>query len=135
MLFVCDGDLTRAESETVKTLLGVDKPLVLVMNKADRFSVDEQARLLHRLIGRIDDMGGALDRDRVVAVSAGGEVDVLERGADGNETVTRRTRPADIGVLVVAINRLLEDERGPLDLRRDRAVFRLAAEKLAAEAA
>ena len=136
VLFVCDGDLTRAESETVKTLLGVDKPLVLVMNKADRFSVDEQARLLHRLIGRIDDMGGALDRDRVVAVSAGGEVDVLERGADGNETVTRRTRPADIGVLVVAINRLLEDERGPLDLRRDRAVFRLAAEKLAeAEAA
>ena len=131
VLFVTDGDLTRSEAEAVKALLGVDKPLVLVMNKADRFSVEEQSALLHRLIGRVDDMGGELSRDRVVAVSAGGEVDVLERAEDGSETMSRRTRPADIGVLVVAINRLLEDEREPLDLKRDRAVFRLAAEKLA----
>ena len=34
-------------------------------------------------------------------------------------------------MLVVAINRVLEDESQPLDVRRDRAVFRLAAEKLA----
>jgi hypothetical protein len=34
-------------------------------------------------------------------------------------------------VLVVAINRLLEDGAESLDVRRDRAVFRLAAEKLA----
>jgi uncharacterized protein (DUF697 family) len=76
-------------------------------------------------------MGGALERDKVVAVSAGGEVDVIERRDDGSETVSRRQRPADIGVLVVAINRLLEDDSQPLDVRRDRAVFRLAAEKLA----
>jgi len=131
VLFVCDGDLTRAESAAVETLLKLDKPLVLVMNKADRYDVDEQAALLHRLLERLDDMGGEIGRDRVVAVSAGGEQDVVERREDGSEVVSRRTRPADIGVLVVAINRLLEDERQPLDVRRDRAVFRLAAEKLA----
>jgi uncharacterized protein (DUF697 family) len=112
-------------------LLALDKPLALVMNKADRFDVEEQAALMQRLLEHVDRMGGALERDKVVAVSAGGEVDVIERREDGSESVSRRQRPADIGVLVVAINRLLEDGSQPLDVRRDRAVFRLAAEKLA----
>jgi uncharacterized protein (DUF697 family) len=86
---------------------------------------------MQKLLRRVDDMGGSLDRDRVVAVSAGGEMDIVQRSEDGSESVVRRKRPADIGVLVVAINRMLEDEAQPLDVRRDRAVFRLAAEKLA----
>jgi predicted GTPase len=131
VLFVCEGDLTRAESRDVEQLLALDKPLVMVMNKADRFDLEEQAALMQRLLERVDRMGGAIDRDKVVAVSAGGEVDVVERHDDGTETIARRSRPADIGVLVVAINRLLEEAAGPLDVRRDRAVFRLAAEKLA----
>ena len=48
----------------------------------------------------------------------------------------RRTRPADIGVLVVAINRLLAEEGEALDARRERAVFKMAAARLVeAEAA
>jgi predicted GTPase len=131
VLFVCDGDLTRAESQAVGHLLQLDKPLVLVMNKADRYSVEEQAAIMQKLMQRVDDMGGSLERDRVVAVSAGGEMDVVQRGEGGAESVVRRRRAADIGVLVVAINRMLQDEVQPLDVRRDRAVFRLAAEKLA----
>lgn len=131
VLFVCDGDLTRAESRALETLLGLDKPFVLVMNKADRYSVDEQATLMHRLLERLEEIGGELSRDRVVAVSAGGEVEVVEQREDGTEKISRRQRPADIGVLVVAINRLLDAGGGPLDQRRDRAVFRLAADKLA----
>jgi predicted GTPase len=131
VLFVCEGDLTRAESRDIEQLLALDKPLVIVMNKADRFDLEEQAALMQRLLERVDRMGGAIDRDKVVAVSAGGEVDVVERRDDGTETVVRRSRPADIGVLVVAINRLLEEAADPLDARRDRAVFRLTAEKLA----
>ena len=131
VLFVCDGDLTRAESQAVGHLLALDKPLVLVMNKSDRFTVEEQAVIMQKLLQRVDDMGGSLERDKVVAVSAGGEMDVVQRGENDEEQVMRRQRPADIGVLVVAINRLLENEAQPLDARRDRAVFRLAAEKLA----
>ena len=73
----------------------------------------------------------AIERDRVVAVSAGGEREVVERASDGSEATVKKQRPADIGVLVVAINRLLEDP-DDIDQRRDRAVFRLAADKLAA---
>jgi hypothetical protein len=101
------------------------------MNKSDRFNVEEQAALMQRLLERLEELGGEPRRDRVVAVSAGGDVDVVERKADGAETVSRRRRSADIGVLIVAINRMLDSSEANIDLRRDRAVFRLAAEKLA----
>ena len=132
VLFVCEGDLTRGESAAIRQLLTLDKPMVLVMNKADRYNADEQASLMYRLFERLQEFGGELSRDRVVAVSAGGDVDVIERAGDGSEILKRRQRPADIGVLVVAINRLLESGSQPLDARRDRAVFQLAADKLAA---
>lgn len=130
VLFVCDGDLTRPEAQAVEQLLTIGKPLILVMNKTDQFDVEEQAVLMQRLLERLDSAGNAVDRNRVVAVSAGGEVDVVERGTDGSEHPLRRQRPADIGVLVVAINRMLEDP-ARIDEKRDRAVFRLTADKLA----
>ena len=132
VLFVCDGDLTRAEASAVRHLAELDKPLVVVLNKSDRYSTEEQASLMQRLLERMDEIGETSQRDRVVAVSAGGDVDVVEKRPDGSEQTVRRQRPADIGVLVVAINRLLEDESQPLDERRERAVFQLAAEKLTA---
>lgn len=131
VLFVCDSDLTRPEVTSIRALLEFDKPLVIVLNKADRYSAEEQAALMQQLLDRVDDVGGELEREHVVAVSAGGEVDVIERGVDGRETPSRRTRPADIGVLVVAINRLLAEEGASLDTRRERAVFRMAAARLA----
>jgi GTP-binding protein EngB required for normal cell division/uncharacterized protein (DUF697 family) len=131
VLFVCDGDLKRGEKDAIKWLLNIGKPLVLVMNKSDRYSPDEQAVLMQRLFDHLSDLDSDISEDRVVAVSAGGETDVIERSGEGTETVARRSRPADIGVLVVAINSLLEQDRASLDARRDRAVFQLAAEKLA----
>lgn len=130
VLYVCDGDLTRAESKAIAWLLALEKPLILVMNKADRYDAAEQALLMERLLDYLEDLGGEFSRDQVVAVSAGGEVDVIEK-RDTEERLVRRKRPADIGVLVVAINRLLEQSANTLDVQRDRAVFRLAAEKLA----
>lgn len=131
VVFVCDGDLARQEKQAIEWLLELDKPLVLVMNKSDRYDPAEQSLLMQRLLDHLHDLGGDVTRDRVVAVSAGGEADVVEKLPDGGERIVRRKRPADIGVLVVAINRLLEKEATDLDLRRDRAVFRLTAEKLA----
>ena len=130
VLFVCDGDLTRPEMQALEQLLSVGKPLVIVMNKSDRFDVDEQAALMQRLLEHLDSAGGAADRDRVVAVTARGEVDVIESGGDGTEISARRQRPADVGVLVVAVNRLLHDSAS-IDARRDQAVFSLAADRLA----
>ncbi|MGB5245200.1 MAG: GTPase [Woeseia sp.] len=131
VLFVTDGDLTRAEKHALKRLLELDKPLILVLNKSDRYDATEQAQLIGRLLEHLTDLGGNWSRDQVVAVSAGGEAEVIEKRADGSEILTRRARAADTGVLVVAINRLLAGEASSFDERRDRAVFRLAADKLA----
>jgi GTP-binding protein EngB required for normal cell division/uncharacterized protein (DUF697 family) len=130
VLYVCDGDLSRNESKAVEWLLALGKPLIVVMNKSDRYTPEEQAMLMERLLDHLGDLGSDTTRDQVVAVSAGGEMEVIEKRGD-QESVVRRTRPADISVLVVAINRLLEQEIENLDRQRDRAVFRLTAEKLA----
>ncbi len=130
VLFVCDSDLTRAELKAVKSLLEFDKPIVVVLNKADRFNDEEQASLMQRLLQRIDELGGESQRDHVIAVTAGGETEIVERRTDGHEETLRRHRDADIGVLVVAINRMLGDDAQPLDARRERAVFQIATEKL-----
>jgi predicted GTPase len=131
VLFVCDSDLTRPEIRSIEALLAFDKPLILVLNKADRFTTGEQAALMQRLLERIDEIGGHLQRDHVVAVTAGGQTDVIERQKDGSEQTVRRSQPADIGVLVVAINRLLSAGSELLDKRRERAVFQIAADRLA----
>jgi GTP-binding protein EngB required for normal cell division len=131
VIFVCDGDLTRPEQQAIRWLLQLGKPLVLVMNKADRYNSEEQAVLMERLLEHLGRLGDESARGRVVAVSAGGQTEVVEQSADGSEKRVSRTRPADIGVLVVAINRMLEKDAEVLDVRRDRAVFRLAADKLA----
>lgn len=130
VIFVCDGDLTRPEKDAVQRLLELAKPMVLVLNKSDRYDAREQAMLMERLLDHLGDLGSEPGRERVVAVSAGGQADVVERLPEGTERVVRRERPADVGVLVVAINRLLEEQAAELDVRRDRAVFGLAAEKL-----
>lgn len=132
VLFVCDSDLTRAELNAVKALSAFDKPIVMVLNKADRYNDDERAMLLQKLLQRVDEFGGDTRRGHVVAVSAGGDVEAVARRSDGSEGAVRLQRAADIGVLVVAINRLLSDDSIPLDARRERAVFQIAAEKLAA---
>ncbi len=132
VLFVCDGDLTRAEKKSLEWLLALGKSMVLILNKSDRYSNEEQAVIMERLLDHLSDLGSELVKDRVVAVTAGGQADVVERSSDGTEQVVRRDRPADIGVLVVAINRLLGESAAELDARRDRAVFTLAADKLAA---
>ena len=130
VLFVCDGDLTRAELRHVQSLLAFDKPLIVVLNKADRYNTAELAEVMQRLLERIDNLGAETSRDQVVAVTAGGSSDVVQRDEDGKETIRQQERDADIGVLVVAINRLLNEHSAMLDVRRERAVFRLAAEKL-----
>ena len=69
VLFICDGDLTRAESHAVQRLLALEKPLILVMNKSDRYSREEQSMLLECLLDQLGDLGSEFANDQVVAVS------------------------------------------------------------------
>jgi small GTP-binding protein len=67
VLFVVDGDLTRDELDAVKLLAGTQRPLLLVLNKADRYGADECASLLEQLRLR---SAGLLRAEDVLAVAA-----------------------------------------------------------------
>jgi len=67
VVFVCDGDLTRDELDALRTLAATQRPLLLVLNKADRYGESERADLLEHLRGKV---AGLVAPDDVLAVAA-----------------------------------------------------------------
>lgn len=67
VVFVCDGDLTRDELDALRTLAATQRPLLLALNKADRYGENERADLLEHLRGKV---AGLVAPDDVLAVAA-----------------------------------------------------------------
>ncbi|MHA6204544.1 DUF697 domain-containing protein [Dyella soli] len=67
VVFVADGDLTRDELDAIHTLAATQRPLLLALNKADRYGADDIAALLERLRERT---AGLLRAEDVIAVAA-----------------------------------------------------------------
>ncbi|HET8899985.1 MAG TPA: GTP-binding protein [Rhodanobacteraceae bacterium] len=67
VVFVCDADLTRDELDAIHTLARTQRPLLLALNKADRYGDDERERLLAQLRQRTT---GVIQPDNVLAVAA-----------------------------------------------------------------
>ncbi len=131
-VYVCDGDLTRQEIAGIDTLLEVDKPVIVALNKVDHYDTAEldavRARIHERLLQAKPDIRAA-----VVPVSAGGDETVITVDDDGNERTTSRAREPDVAALAVALNDALRNDPMALASLRDRALFRLAADKLQRE--
>lgn len=108
VIFVVDGDMTQSELSALQTLGRTQRPLLLALNKADRYSGDERDRLLGRLrehaagLVRFDDViaCAALPADRVVV-----QVD-----ADGGETETRLPQAPDVAALDARVREIAERE-------------------------
>lgn len=118
VIYVCDGDLTRPQAEEVRWLAGFGKPLVLALNKSDRYGDAEREALLARLRER---SAGAADA--VVAISAGGSERFERRLADGSGERVERRRAAQVEPLLKALRRLLGIEPAQLEQARERAVL------------
>lgn len=67
VIFVVDGDMTQRERDALALLGRTERPLLLALNKADRYGDDERARLLERLRERA---AGIVRPDDVLAISA-----------------------------------------------------------------
>ncbi len=97
ILFVCDADLTRIERDALQRLNRRQRPLIMVLNKADRYSPEEREQLLSRLHQRCAGLQSVKD---IVAVSAAPRPQrVIEIAADGSERHVEREAVADIGAL------------------------------------
>ena len=103
ILMVCESDLTDTEFEAAHKLAQRNRPVLLVLNKSDRYSIQELQSLLVHIQDRCSEF---LEPENIVAVSADPRPEsVIRIDAAGNEYPGERQRTPDINALQ---NRLWE---------------------------
>lgn len=122
--YVCDGDLTRTQADEIRWLREFGKPLLLVLNKTDRYRRDELAAIAARLRERI---GLA-----PLPVSAGGVESVRVQASDGSEQLRERERAPNVAALVDALVDIADRGPAAYEAARERAVLGAVDLKLAA---
>lgn len=94
ILFVVEGDLTRGEWAALQAATGHARPVLLVLNKADRYTADELQRLLTHLRDRTELL---MPPEHVLAASAvPAPRIVVEVQADGTERERVEARDPDV---------------------------------------
>jgi hypothetical protein len=126
VIYVCDGDLTRSQAQELEQLLALHKPLVLALNKSDRYRSDE----LELLRQRLQEQVGRLGQAEVVAISSGGRRSVIRVLPDGSEEQLVREMPPQVEELAQAIQRQVDSNPEALHELRDSAVFVLVNRRL-----
>ncbi|HQW64779.1 MAG TPA: 50S ribosome-binding GTPase, partial [Pseudomonadota bacterium] len=129
LVYVLDGDLTREEAVELEGVLALGKPVVVALNKRDRYDAAERQALLERLRARL---GG---RAAVVGVSAGGTEQIDRVDADGQRTHVLRERPRELAVLLEALVQLTAPGATGLEPARQAAVLATLDQRLAAQEA
>jgi small GTP-binding protein len=108
VIFVVEGDPVRGEREALARLAGEQRPILLVLNKSDRFAPAEQARLLASLSERV---AGQVAPENVVAAAARPLPLVrIEVDRHGHERRVEKPRPPDIAALQARLLDILERE-------------------------
>jgi len=106
VLFVVDGDLTALERQTLHELGSQSRPILLVLNKTDRYSADEREALRAALLAHSE---GLIMPDSLVFVAAQpAEQWVVRVDESGKETETRRQPPPDVAELKALLWQVLE---------------------------
>ncbi|MCG7893833.1 MAG: GTP-binding protein [Candidatus Thiodiazotropha taylori] len=108
VLFVVDSDLTQTELQAMQKLSQLNRPLVVVLNKADRYTTDE----LELLLGSLQEkLAGIVSNEYIVATAARpAERIYLQEDEQGQEQEIRRTPQADVMLLTDTLWMLIEKE-------------------------
>lgn len=108
VLFVVDGDLTASEFNAIESLVTSNRPILLALNKADRYSKTELALLLGSLREKLRDK---VAESYIVPVAARpAEQLYLQVDAQGEEQEIRRTPSPDVQRLTESLWLLIEKE-------------------------
>lgn len=135
VVYICEAELTRHQLAELDTLLATGKPLVVAMNKSDRYDDDERAAIMARIREHLTTLQAqhkrpAARRVQLVATCAGGDEEIRRIAADGSESVVTRSRSPDLDDLINAIQQAMATDRDTLEQLRDHDVLRLAAHRL-----
>lgn len=97
VVFVADGDLTRDELDALATLGRTQRPILLALNKADRFTREERETLLVHLRDRVK---GLVRAEDVVSVAARpAPVRIIDMDDHGHEHAHTNLPPPDVAAL------------------------------------
>ena len=108
VLFVVDGDITGTELEALRSLKHFNMPVILVLNKADRYSGQQQEQILASLRRHLD---GLVAEEDIVTAAAEPARQLLVRVAeDGTETETTRQPAVDVLAVRDRLWGILESE-------------------------
>ena len=131
VVYVTDSDLSRTQFEDIQELLSFGKPLIVVLNKSDRYNEEERQQLKKRFEERMAEVSNT--KARLVFVQSGGREEVIRIDKDGKESALIRTRKADVNELAEALQTEIDEESNLLETLRDASVFVLVKQKLDSE--
>ncbi|MFC4728085.1 GTPase [Coralloluteibacterium thermophilus] len=122
LVYVADGDLTRSQDADLRRIGAFGKPLLLALNKSDRYSDAERATLVRTLASRYR---GTITT--VVPVQAGG-TERLVRESDG--AAIERPRPPQVGDLLATLRAVARKGPEAFEAARGQAVLASVDERL-----
>lgn len=108
VLFVVDGDLTDVEYQALKTVTGSHRPTLLVVNKADRYTEEEQRQL--RAILRTRTQGMVAPENILFTSAQATRQTVIYIDEKGDERETVRERPVNVSALKARLWDIVEAE-------------------------
>ena len=127
VVYATDSDLSRSQFEDIQTLLSFGKPLIVVLNKSDRYNDEERQLLKQRFEEHM------IDKASLVFVQSGGREEVIRIDKDGKESALIRTRKANVSELAEALQTEIDEQSDLLETLRDASVFVLVKQKLDVE--
>jgi GTP-binding protein Era len=108
VLFVIDGDMTDSEYSALQGLAREHRPLLLVLNKCDRYSAAQREDLRNSLLARLEQI---IAPENLIEVAADPAPRiVIEVDAEGREIESERPSPPDVTDLKDRIWEILEAE-------------------------
>ena len=108
VLFVVDGDLTATERNALQLLEDRHLPVLLIFNKIDRYTLQQQQEILESLKRHAS---GLVNEEDIVTASADPSRQIIIRvDEDGSETETTRLPEVDVEAVRTRLWQILEKE-------------------------
>ncbi|WP_299875322.1 GTPase [uncultured Cocleimonas sp.] len=128
VVYVTDSDLSRSQFDDIQQLKSFGKPMIVALNKSDRFTDEEKQLISERFNTNLN--AGTEASIQHVFVQSGGEEEVVKIYPDGREEKVVRERKADVSALAQALQDEIDKQSGALETLRDASVFVLVKQKL-----
>ena len=109
IIFVTDSDLNEVEYSALVALAGINKPILVALNKKDLYSEEQRRRLLEVL--RTDRLPQVIEPENIILTAADPrEMEYVIEAADGSTRTEQRKPPPDVDELKARILEVLERE-------------------------